>query len=922
MKKTLCLLLCLLICIVSCGITVAWLGAALGVARFPTEFTGSADAAYFAGGNGSEEKPYEISDAVHLYNLAWLQYLGYFNMNPDMSNKLAQSYFKLTADIDMGRLKSAIPPIGTTQYPFIGHFDGGNFTIRSLTVSNAKGDTAKTLKVRPSNAEFQNSNNTETDLLHTTDKASEIEIVGLFGVTGNYNGYTDGYAEHNADFVKEEMSVSGFYADKLHVNSNTAQTLVGLVGGYIGSNFANVGVYRGDISLVSGVTGIAALSGGASVVSKYSLVGAYDESLVTWSGLPQGKGWGGSIDMEGLHSRLQKFRKSTPVDSVDNNFNYLKTDTPFYNDTNRVNIRYYNENQGSVYFKSSNNQYLYLYGGLQTVTYEDQNPQEGGFFISDGNGNYLTINNLTASGARLTAKDKKNAVTWYFSEDNGNGQLYTYNGDQKMYCNADPDGYQTINLSTEPTMSWERSGNQLKEKNGSRYLTFSSSYWRAGFTEQDLNFEATSVFRMFKLTFTYTGSVTSDSQGTLETRSFATYIPLNVDDNDNVLQENTGYIASGPSDSGGDIRVGYYLFKANSTLSTSLNGATTFGNGATLELLTRSKKSDGFVRISDNYNGSNTSINATIGTYDKVTVDKLGLQKYTNSRDKFNTLMLNKTQVYGLHFMNTQISKNNIYVAPKAVINNQTYTNYEMVANSIDFQVASRGMINFFAGTYYSGNKNFFSLHEVFRNSDNTISDIKEISKIYSNKKANNAAYVYQYSDGSYSGGVTSEKIASDYELEFDCDWITNPTMVKNAVYYFEIPVNKGEYALGSASTGNGAYLMYLDIGANGTDGGGSGEKPYTMETVDFVNTDTIVLDANNAYPAYKAVIMSLADVATSGTPYILYERATGTEVEDSKIATKLLYKYEGIGTLTVLPGGMAETGNLTDYRDEVAGSG
>ncbi len=283
MKKTLCLLLCLLICIVSCGITVAWLGAVLGVARFPTEFTGSANAAYFAGGNGSEEKPYEISNAVHLYNLAWLQYLGYFNMNPDMSNKLAQSYFKLTADIDMGRLKSAIPPIGTTQYPFIGHFDGGNFTIRSLTVSNAKGDTAKTLKVRPSNAEFQNSNNTETDLLHTTDKASEIEIVGLFGVTGNYNGYTDGYAEDNADFVKEEMSVSGFYADKLHVNSNTAQTLVGLVGGYIGSNFANVGVYRGDISLVSGVTGIAALSGGASVVSKYSLVGADNEKLVVWT---------------------------------------------------------------------------------------------------------------------------------------------------------------------------------------------------------------------------------------------------------------------------------------------------------------------------------------------------------------------------------------------------------------------------------------------------------------------------------------------------------------------------------------------------------------------------------------------------------------------------------------------------------------
>jgi len=42
-----------------------------------------------------------------------------------------------------------------------------------------------------------------------------------------------------------------------------------------------------------------------------------------------------------------------------------------------------------------------------------------------------------------------------------------------------------------------------------------------------------------------------------------------------------------------------------------------------------------------------------------------------------------------------------------------------------------------------------------------------------------------------------------------------NPDMVDSALYYFEIPVNSGEYALGSCSVGDGAYLLYLDIGAS-----------------------------------------------------------------------------------------------------------
>ena len=50
---------------------------------------------------------------------------------------------------------------------------------------------------------------------------------------------------------------------------------------------------------------------------------------------------------------------------------------------------------------------------------------------------------------------------------------------------------------------------------------------------------------------------------------------------------------------------------------------------------------------------------------------------------------------------------------------------------------------------------------------------------------------------------------------------ITNPSGLSTdsgRLYYFTIPANSGEYALGSVSGKTGAYLCYLDIAANGGD--------------------------------------------------------------------------------------------------------
>lgn len=884
MKKSISVILAIAtIAVALCAaVTVCWLDESTGSIDFNEHFHGSTESAYFAGGTGSADSPYEIRSAVHLYNLAWLQYLGYFNMNPDFNNGLAQSHFVVKEKVDMSAFKSAIPPIGTTEYPFIGVFDGGDNTIVSVRVSNNAGSTDNALKIRPSNAEFNG-----TTRLFVTDKSAEVSVVGLFGVTGDYDGYIAKYKAANAGFTDENaavMSVGNFYADYLHIYSGSAATLTGLVAGYAGSGISNVGVYRGDINYASGANGLTALSGSASVTSKYALVGAFNENVIEWGDTSGSDGdnpdWGGSVDMKSMHSRLSTYRNTTPKKYVDSGFN---------DSTSYGTQRFYDENKGSVYFKSSSNDtILYLSGGKTGLTYKSIPDQSGGgFYIKSGN-NHLTVTKFTQYATGNTTTEER-AVTWYFTAS-GKG-IYTYKDDQKMYLGMNSWGALTV--TSEVWENWTRTGNQLSavvlygNKQYTYYLGFSNSGWGNLASGMDLTFESTDTRRYYTAGYTYKGTVTTLS-GATENRNFETYIPLNTDADGNVLQSNTGYMASGPHDTSGDIRFRHYPIKDG--LEASLNGAASFGDGSTLELLTRTKSSGTFVRIKDKFNENNTSVNSAISDSDTKTVAELGLKKYTSidnsgSREKFNEIMKNTERAYGVHFMNAQIAINNIYTADKAVINKETYTDYEMTANSIDFKVAKKGYINFFAGTYYSGNKNFFSLHHIFRDeTTKKITRVKEISKIYS--RSGSSTYVYLYSDGSYSeNGIDQNTLT----LEFDCEWITNPTMVNNAVYYFEMPVNGGEYALGSASTGDGAYLMYLDIGASAT--GGDEGKDHTIKSLYFVNTDTVTLDNAGNYPEFNSVTFEIAEAGTGASSWAAFERNT-TENADGTTSVRYNYSY------------------------------
>lgn len=347
---------------------------------------GSAKASYFGGGDGSsEENAYVISSSTHFYNLAWLQYLGYFNAAGGANNGRLQSYFKLTKNIDMSELQrngtvSALPPIGTEQYPFIGNFNGNGHKIDKVFVSNLMSD----LIVRPTTYKTAtDDNNNEVLAVYgtagTTTKA--VNIVGLFGVTGDYgvsadakgvvsgsNEYTNKFKDSlssptaattsGADEVYYGvMKVENLYTDNLSVKSASSKTLVGLAAGYASASLNNVGVYRCSITVNAGATGLS----DSAPLSNYSLLGDYNDAVITWAEKPSGSGgggsgndWGGSINIYELSKRITYIMNDSMAYSA-----YTSVAAPNKFGLNNISYNKYNLPDTSFYESTGIQAYLY-----------------------------------------------------------------------------------------------------------------------------------------------------------------------------------------------------------------------------------------------------------------------------------------------------------------------------------------------------------------------------------------------------------------------------------------------------------------------------------------------------------------------------------------------------------------------------------
>lgn len=440
MKKavhTICIFLSLAFAFVA--VTFCWFSR--GELLYFRDDFGSAKASYFGGGDGSsEEKAYVISSSTHFYNLAWLQYLGYFNAAGGANNGRLQSYFKLTKNIDMSELQrngtvSALPPIGTEQYPFIGNFNGNGHKIDKVFISNLMSD----LIVRPTTYKTAtDDNNNEMLAVYgtagTTTKA--VNIVGLFGVTGDYgvsaeakgvvsgsNEYTNKFKDSlssptaattsGADEVYYGvMKVENLYTDNLSVKSASSKTLVGLAAGYASASLSNVGVYRCSITVNAGATGLS----DSAPLSNYSLLGDYNDAVITWNEKPSGVGgggsgndWGGSINIYELSKRIT----------------YIMNDSMSYSAYTSV---------------AAPNKF-----GLNNISYNKYNLPDTSFYESTGiqaylyNGSYfpLGVNTDTEfSGGEITGKKTdsgskysnwKTATTSFFSDSSNSSEILKNN---------------------------------------------------------------------------------------------------------------------------------------------------------------------------------------------------------------------------------------------------------------------------------------------------------------------------------------------------------------------------------------------------------------------------------------------------------------------------------------------------------------
>ncbi len=264
------------------------------------DFSGETAGAYFGGGDGTSSNPYIISRPIHLYNLSWLQYIGYFNNDSDNDSVIdKQFYFKVSKDITMPD-DYVLPPIGTEENPFIGNFDGADHLITNLKISTKIGNDNGNIGKYPGNINEDDFNN------------KDINIVGFFGIIGTTTtgadassySYTDEEGKsHTYSYTSSVNEVKNIYLDDVTINAYASETLCGILAGYVNGPLTNSGVHYGSLKLASGVSNISKYTN----VSNYTLIGDYNADKFSWD---NGKGSGGDIgygtsaDIYALHTFL------------------------------------------------------------------------------------------------------------------------------------------------------------------------------------------------------------------------------------------------------------------------------------------------------------------------------------------------------------------------------------------------------------------------------------------------------------------------------------------------------------------------------------------------------------------------------------------------------------------------------------------
>ena len=284
--------------------------------------TGKSLANYFASGDGTKDKPYTITESIHFYNFAWLQYLGEFNKEvTDVKTgktKIDQKYFKLGSNVNMNGL--VVPPVGTSEYAFVGNFDGGEYVVNNLTVSNNFDDFSGKHPSVVTKADFDKKN---------------INILGAFGVVGNDEvNNPDKKSKYNLTengITSPINCLKNLYLDNVTIKSTSNQLLIGIIAGYVNGCIENCGVHYSKLEIANGtqyISGNQTLNLNLNIntyinenISNYALLGAYNKKSYYWDGEPgsggSGNDFGGSIDVYNLYRRIDAINNRTDTIGAD-----------------------------------------------------------------------------------------------------------------------------------------------------------------------------------------------------------------------------------------------------------------------------------------------------------------------------------------------------------------------------------------------------------------------------------------------------------------------------------------------------------------------------------------------------------------------------------------------------------------------------
>lgn len=742
--------------------TLAWFTLA-GNISFGTDandinVTGGSVAKYYESGTGTENDPYIISNRNHVYNLAWLQYIGYYNEQSLNGVGVQQKYFRVKNDINLQGL--TIPPIGTDKYPFIGHFDGNNKVISNFTISNddPSEDDSDFGVAKPSH-------------LHGGEQP---EIIGFFGVVGKL-------PDQQLTYTSSIVSISNLTIQDFTVKSETPKTLVGLAVGYMNGSMSGFKV-SGTATIDLGSSNKNAVDATiTSHLSDYGLVG-YTNKL----------GSNGSYSQELSEYTNTEENGSDPGDGGDWG--------------GSVNPRKYSRMIFDHYTTGYNANGLVINSMAQNTDYTIDSTPTGNFKI------------VFRSTAVRTQIYNNNQYTYYMDPD---------------YFNAPEDGTPVRSTQYKQVLYHVRDGAYIP-------LRFSDDTYTDTHEKN-------------------TGFIVGSSSGNAGSPKFA-----------------AGYVSN--------IMNAFSNTAATTSANAANNNTTVTYNDSSLQVITYSTALDDWYLIKDSHNANTTSTNSVLtnlGLSDK-TVEELGFEKYNDSRESLKTVLETAPRLNALKFDNTVVSSSNLLSVTSGTIKvaGESFTTsnskpYQFPKGSIDFNLKKTGFINFFAGTYYLSTTNvynysFFTLNHITR-SGGTISSIKKIAEVYRNKywstsslssSQTNPKFFYKYSDGTFSNIVVSgatraatladrETSEGDDGLVFKASYALESPIgtsnvslfkkaVNNLVFYFEVPVNDGEYAIGMAENPNpttitsftGAYMMYLDIGANADILSSDKIEAYSINTI------------------------------------------------------------------------------------------